>query len=250
MNAKTETKPGVPIAVNRRATFDYELADKYEAGIALTGSEVKMLRIGKADLSDAWVDVQRGEAWLRGLNIPAMDHSPFSHEPKRSRKLLLHAREIENIQRSTQRDGMTVVATKLYFRGRNVKIEIALARGKKKADKRESLKEKTAEKGSATSDDARASRRRLMRITWEAAEPGRVVLYDRERIELRGERAKPPGSRPSATLPSGSLLRVKVHRCRREELGDGLVFTIDGRLIDATKSVEAEIIAGLAPKPE
>lgn len=146
MTAKPTNDRVTLIALNRRAGFDYELEDKYEAGIALTGSEVKMLRAGKADLSDAWVDVQRGEAWLRGLSIPAMDHSPFSHEPKRPRKLLLHTREIETLARGKDRDGMTVIATRLYFKGRIAKIEIALGRGRKKADKRETMKEKTAEK--------------------------------------------------------------------------------------------------------
>jgi SsrA-binding protein len=135
------------IALNRRASFDYELGEKFEAGIALVGSEVKMLRAGKADLSDAWVQVdERGEAWLRGVNIPPLEHSPFSHEAKRSRKLLLNTREIDTIRRAVDRDGMTVTATRLYFKGSLVKVEIALARGKKKADKRESVKEKDAER--------------------------------------------------------------------------------------------------------
>lgn len=145
MAAPTDAKIRL-VALNRRAGFDYELGDKYEAGIALVGSEVKMLRNGKADLSDSWVEIQRGEAWLRGVNIPVMDHAPFSHEAKRSRKLLLHEREIEDLARGIEREGMTVTATKLYFKGSRVKIEIALARGKKKADKRESLKEKDAER--------------------------------------------------------------------------------------------------------
>lgn len=136
----------VVIALNRRASFDYELSDKLEAGIALGGSEVKMLRAGKADLSDAWVEIRDHGAWLRGLSIPAMDHSPFSHEPKRTRRLLVHEREIESMKRGIDRDGMTVIATRLYFKGRLVKVEIALARGKKKGDKRETLKEKDADR--------------------------------------------------------------------------------------------------------
>lgn len=134
------------IALNRRASFDYELSDKLEAGIALGGSEVKMLRAGKADLSDAWVEIRDRGAWLRGLSIPAMDHSPFSHEPKRTRKLLVHLRQIESMKRGIDRDGMTVIATKLYFKGRLAKVEIALAKGKKKGDKRESLKTKDADR--------------------------------------------------------------------------------------------------------
>jgi SsrA-binding protein len=154
---KHETPAIAIIALNRRATFDYELDGKYEAGLALSGSEVKMLRAGKADLTDAWVELRSREAWLRGLSIPAMDHAPFSHEPKRTRKLLLHEREITELARGIDRDGMTVIATKLYFKGRIAKIEISLARGKKKADKRESMKEKSAEK------EARAAMARARR---------------------------------------------------------------------------------------
>ncbi len=145
MSGSTDGKDRV-IALNRRASFDYELGEKFEAGISLLGSEVKMLRAGKADLSDSWVMVERGEAWLRGVNIPPLDHSPFSHEPKRTRKLLLHERELDTIRRSVEREGMTVTATKMYFKGSLVKVEVALARGKKKGDKRESLKEKDAER--------------------------------------------------------------------------------------------------------
>jgi SsrA-binding protein len=155
--AKTGTAGVAMIALNRRASYDYELEGKYEAGLALSGSEVKMLRMGKADLSDAWVELKGREAWLRGLNVPAMDHSPFSHEPKRTRKLLLHEREIEELARGIDRNGMTVIATKLYFKGRIAKVEIALARGKKKADKRESMREKDAEK------EARAAMNRARR---------------------------------------------------------------------------------------
>ncbi len=145
MATKTEPTTIALIALNRRASFDYELEAKYEAGIALGGSEVKMLRNGKADLTDTWVEVARHQAWLRGLSIPVLEHSPFSHEPKRSRKLLLHKNQIEQIARSVDRDGMTVVATRLFQRSL-VKVEIAVAQGKKKGDKRETMKEKTAEK--------------------------------------------------------------------------------------------------------
>lgn len=134
------------IAQNRRASFDYELLEKFEAGVSLLGTEVKMLRNGKADLSDSWVSLDRGEAWARGINIPVLEGTPFSHEPKRPRKLLLQKREIEEIARGIEREGMTVTATKLYFKGGRVKVEIALARGKKSYDKRESLKRKEADK--------------------------------------------------------------------------------------------------------
>lgn len=134
------------VAQNRRATYDYEIGDRYEAGIALIGSEVKMLRQGKADLSDGWVGFERGEAYLRGVNIPVLQGSPYSHEAKRSRKLLLHQKEIEQLKRAVDRDGMTVTVTKLYFKDGRAKVEIALARGKKKADKRQSVKAKDADR--------------------------------------------------------------------------------------------------------
>lgn len=134
------------IAKNRRASFDYELGDRFEAGLVLQGGEVKMLRMGKADLTDAWCSVERGEAFLKGMNIPVTPWLAFAHEPKRTRKLLLHKREIEQLKRGIERDGMTVIVTRLYFSGGRVKVELAMARGKRKADKRQSLREKDAER--------------------------------------------------------------------------------------------------------
>lgn len=145
--AKEKEKPGEKLIVrNRRASFEYELGERYEAGLVLIGSEVKMLRQGKADLSDAWCAVRRGEAFLEGVNIPEMTGAAFGHEAKRPRKLLLHAREIEDIDRAIAREGMTVAAVRLYFKEGRVKVELALAKGKKSMDKRESLKEKDAER--------------------------------------------------------------------------------------------------------
>jgi len=145
--AKEKENPGEKLIVrNRRASFDYELGERYEAGLALIGSEVKMLRMGKADLSDAWCSVRRGEAFLEGVNIPEMPGAAFGHEAKRARKLLLHAREIEEIERAISREGMTVAAVRLYFKDGKVKVELALAKGKKSPDKREALKEKDAER--------------------------------------------------------------------------------------------------------
>lgn len=145
--AKEKEKPGEKLIVrNRRATFDYELGERYEAGLVLIGSEVKMLRLGKADLSDAWCSVRRGEAFLEGVNIPEMPGAAFGHEAKRPRKLLLHAREIEDIERAIAREGMTVTCVRLYFKDGRVKAELALAKGKKSMDKREALKEKDAER--------------------------------------------------------------------------------------------------------
>ncbi|MBK6519417.1 MAG: SsrA-binding protein SmpB [Polyangiaceae bacterium] len=134
------------VAVNRRAGFDYELEARFEAGLVLIGSEVKVLRTGKADLTDGWVSFDGDEAFVRGVNIPVMQGSPYSHEAKRARKLLLSKREIEQLKRGVERDGMTITVTQLYFKGPYAKIEIALARGKKAYDKRQSLKRKEADK--------------------------------------------------------------------------------------------------------
>jgi SsrA-binding protein len=145
--AKEKEKPGEKLIVrNRRAGFEYELGETYEAGIVLIGSEVKMLRQGQADLGDSWCAVEQGEAWLKGVNIPVMPGAAFGHEAKRARKLLLNRSEIEAIQRALTREGMTVAATRLYFKEGKVKVEIALARGKKMADKREAVKEREAER--------------------------------------------------------------------------------------------------------
>ncbi len=140
----------VQIARNKRASFDFELSDSFEAGLVLLGSEVKMIRTGKVDLVDAWCSIERGEAFIQGMKIEELSHAAFGHEPKRKRKLLLHEKEIETINRKMQRDGMTIVATKLYMKDGRAKIEICLARGKKKADKRETLKAKDAERETRT----------------------------------------------------------------------------------------------------
>lgn len=134
------------IVRNKRASFDYELGERYEAGLVLIGTEVKMLRAGAADLTDAWCAVDRGELYLKGANIPELTGAAFGHAAKRTRKLLLHKEEIESIQQAIERDGMTVVATKLYFKDGRAKVELALAKGKKSYDKRESLKTKEAER--------------------------------------------------------------------------------------------------------
>lgn len=134
------------IARNKRASYEYELGERFEAGIALIGSEVKVLRAGAADLSDAWCAIEKGEAFLKGANIPELTGAVFGHKAKRARKLLLHAREIEAIQRAVEREGMTVVATKMYFKHGLAKVELALGRGKKAYDKRESVKAREAER--------------------------------------------------------------------------------------------------------
>jgi SsrA-binding protein len=145
--AKEKEKDGEKLIVrNRRASFDYELGERFEAGLVLIGSEVKMLRHGSADLTDSWCAIERGEAYLKGVNIPVLPGAAYGHDAKRARKLLLHAREIEAIQRSIEREGMTAVAMRLYFKSGRVKVEVALARGKRKGDKREALKAREAER--------------------------------------------------------------------------------------------------------
>lgn len=140
------TGPDVQIiAQNRRASFDYELGERIEAGLVLIGSEVKSLRNRSANLTDAWATVRNGEAFLEGLRIPLLAHAAFAHKEDRTRKLLLHRKEIEKLQADIERKGMTVIVTKLYFRHGTAKVELALARGKQKADKREAIKSREAD---------------------------------------------------------------------------------------------------------
>lgn len=130
------------IAQNKRARHDYQLEERFEAGLALEGWEVKALREGKAQLVDSYVLIKDGEAWLLGANISPLP-SASTHvvaDPQRTRKLLLHAREISRIYVATQQKGYTCVATALYWKGPRVKCEVALARGKKQHDKRADAK--------------------------------------------------------------------------------------------------------------
>ncbi len=135
------------VARNRRARFDYELGDRFEAGLVLLGSEVKVLRNRSADISDAWCNIEQGEAFLNGLNIPELPGAAFGgHQAKRRRKLLLHTHEIAELQKAIERQGMTTVATKLYFRNGRAKVELALARGRRQVDKRQVLKQREADR--------------------------------------------------------------------------------------------------------
>jgi SsrA-binding protein len=127
------------VADNRRARFNYEIGEVVEAGIALTGTEVKSLRQGRATIAESYADTRGGEIWLVNANIPEyLQASRFNHAPKRARKLLLHKRQISKLASAVEREGMTLVPLKMYFneKGR-AKIEIAVARGKKLHDKRE-----------------------------------------------------------------------------------------------------------------
>jgi len=144
MAAKKERALKV-VADNRKARFHYEIGDTFEAGIALTGTEVKSLRSGKATIAESYAAEQGGELWLLNSYIPEyLQASRFNHVTRRPRKLLLHSREISKLKGAIEREGMTVVPLKLYFnpKGR-AKIELALARGKKLHDKRETEKART-----------------------------------------------------------------------------------------------------------
>lgn len=136
------------VADNRKARFNYEIGEVFEAGVALTGSEVKSLRAGKATIAEAYADARGGEIWLINSNIPEyLQASRFNHAPKRARKLLLHKRQVNKLIGAVEREGYTVVPLKLYFNAKGrAKIEIALARGKKLHDKRETLKKRSWER--------------------------------------------------------------------------------------------------------
>lgn len=131
------------LATNRQASFRYHLLEKYEAGIMLEGSEVKSIRDGGVQIKDAYATVRRGEVWLSNMHIaPYLPASRENHEPERERKLLLHAKEIEELVESTAQKGLTLIPTRVYLKGARVKVEIALGRGKDQGDKRRDLKEK------------------------------------------------------------------------------------------------------------
>jgi SsrA-binding protein len=144
MASKAERKLKL-VADNRKARFHYAIGETFEAGIALTGSEVKSLRQGKVAIAEAYADSRSGEIWLVNANIPEyLQAGRFNHAPKRARKLLLHRRQINKLIGAVEREGMTLVPLKLYFneKGR-AKVELALARGKKLHDKRETEKKRS-----------------------------------------------------------------------------------------------------------
>lgn len=143
MAAKAPARKIKVVADNRKARFNYEIGETFEAGIALTGSEVKSLRSGRASIGESYADTREGDLWLVNANIPEyLQAGPFNnHAPKRPRRLLLHRRQINRLAAGIEREGFTIVPLKLYFdeKGR-AKLEIALARGKKLHDKRETEK--------------------------------------------------------------------------------------------------------------
>ena len=144
------------IATNRRARHDYHIEEVLEAGIALQGSEVKTLRGGKASLQDAYAVVRNNEVYLMGVHIPPYPQASLqNHEPTRSRKLLMHRDEIKRLIGKTAEKGLTLVPLRLYFKGNKVKAEIALARGKRSYDKRQTIAKREAEREMKKREGAR-----------------------------------------------------------------------------------------------
>lgn len=143
-NAKAERPaPDETLSVNRRATFDYEILERHEAGMVLTGSEVKSIRDGRISLTEAWAQVERGEVWLLGAHIAeyVLAHRR-NHEPMRRRKLLLHRREIDKLADAVARGGLTLIPLRVYLKGRSIKVELGLCRGKQEHDKRQKVRER------------------------------------------------------------------------------------------------------------
>jgi SsrA-binding protein len=140
--AKRKTAPG-DVASNRQASYRFNLLDRFEAGMVLTGTEVKSLREGKAQLKDAYASVDDGEVWLHHVHIPPYKPAARdNHSPERARKLLLHRKEIEKLMGQTREKGLTLVPTRIYFRDGRAKVEIAVAQGKDRFDKRQSIRDR------------------------------------------------------------------------------------------------------------
>jgi SsrA-binding protein len=154
--AKREPASG-DVATNRRARHKFELLDRFECGIELLGTEVKSLREGRAQLGDAYAVIDRGEVWLRNAHIPP--YAPAAgenHDPERPRKLLLHRYEIERLIGRSQRKGLTLIPTRIYFKGPRAKVELALARGKEQRDRRREIRDRDVQR-----EVEREHRRRL-----------------------------------------------------------------------------------------
>ena len=145
------------VASNRRARFDYEILDTFEAGLVLLGSEVKSLREGKASINEAYASERSGELWLESMNIPPYGYArEGGHEPTRPRKLLLHKREITRIGEKLREQSLTLVPTRVYFSNGRAKVELALGKGKRTLDKRQSIKKREQQR---EMDRARRHRR-------------------------------------------------------------------------------------------
>jgi len=135
------------VATNRKARYDYRILDTYEAGMVLTGSEVKSVRAGRVNLRDSYVAVREGELWLLNCHIAPYDQaSRLNHEPRRERKLLMHRRQIDRLARDVEEPGHTVVPLRMYLKNNRAKVEIALARGKRQYDKRQAIAKRETER--------------------------------------------------------------------------------------------------------
>jgi SsrA-binding protein len=147
------------VARNPKATHDYHVLETWEAGLVLTGTEVKSLRNGKASIKEAYARVHNGEVWLEGMNItPYEQGNRYNHDPVRTRKLLLHRKEIERMVGAVEQRGLTLVPLELYFKHGRAKLALALGKGKKQHDKREDLKRKIAERETARAMSVRGRR--------------------------------------------------------------------------------------------
>jgi SsrA-binding protein len=143
----TKGAPTKLVAQNKKARHDYSIVDTFEAGLVLTGTEVKSLRLGRASLVDGYADIRGGEAWLMGVHIPEYTEGTWNnHAPRRMRKLLLHRAEIERLLGKTKESGTALVPLSLYFKDGRAKVEIALATGRKSHDKRQAMAERDAAK--------------------------------------------------------------------------------------------------------
>ena len=195
------------IARNRRAYHDYRIEDTYEAGLVLTGTEVKSLRAGRASLQDGFAQITGDEVWLHNVHIPEYTEGTWTnHTPRRIRKLLLHRKEIDRLAREVAEQGLTLIPLSLYFRDGNVKVELGLARGKRTYDKRQDL----AKRDAAREMDRALKRRRLraggscpLRRTSAAATPGR-------------EACSRPGRAVAASRGHNGASDVTARRPRRQ----------------------------------
>ena len=151
MATPKKPKGARPVAQNRKARYDYDILDTFEAGVALRGSEVKSLREGKVQLRDAYARVEGGEVWLHGAHVSpyAFATSFGAHDPDRPRKLLLHRREIDELGERTQQEALTLVPLSVYFKDGRAKVELALARGRKTYDKRHAIADRDAKREAA-----------------------------------------------------------------------------------------------------
>ncbi|MCU4176415.1 SsrA-binding protein SmpB [Carboxylicivirga sp. N1Y90] len=141
----SQTAPRINIR-NKRSTFDYELIERFTAGVQLAGTEIKSIRLGKASLVDSYCFFVKGELWLKGMRVSEYFYGTYNnHQPERERKLLLQKKELQKLERKTKDSGLTIIPIKLFLNDRGLaKVEIALAKGKKRHDKRETLKQKDA----------------------------------------------------------------------------------------------------------